>query len=617
MSAHLHIHTGEAGKRISPRLFGVFYEDLNHAGEGGLYAEMVQNRAFNHPEPLNGWDMLTAAGAEGTMGPYFSPDESAVNRWGLRLRIVAADAGRVGVTNGGYWGMAVSTGNSYRLTLDVWGSEDFRGPLTATLESGTGEVYARAEVSGLSTEKQRLSVLLVVKKSDQSDTSGESDALLDPSARLVLAASTPGTLWFDFVSLFPTNTWKGRVNGLRADLAEMVAALRPSFIRFPGGCYVEGDRLSEAFRWKENLGDPAQRAGHWNRWGYHSSGGLGLHEYLQFCEDLGAEPLFVVNAGFSHTDSVPEDELDCWIQDAMDAIDYANGAISSLWGARRAAAGHPEPFQLRFLEIGNENGGPRYGRNFARFARAIKARFPEVRLIANMPLADQPVEIVDQHFFATPADLASLAAYFDDAERGGATTYVGEYAACWGDCGIGNLRAALGEAAFMTGLERNGDLVEMASFAPLFVNVRDRHWEVDAIGFDTTRSYGTPSYYVQQLFSAYRCAVILPIELHDVTAADAAGAFAGVVGRGAAGELIIKVVNMSSSPHAARLTLDGAPPAATGTAITLTGDPDAANTLLHPTAVVPVSRQLDGVAADFHYTFPPNSLTILQLQDAE
>ena len=611
MSAHLHIHSGEAGKPISPRLFGVFYEDLNHAGEGGLYAEMVQNRAFNHPEPLNGWDMLTSAGTEGTMGPYLSPDESVVNRWGLRLRIVAADAGRVGVTNGGYWGMAVAAGCSYRLTLDAWCSEDFRGPLTATLESCTGEVYARAEVNGLSTEKQRLSVILTMEKSDLSDTMGK-DA--HATARLVVAASTPGTLWFDFISLFPTNTWKGRANGMRADLAEMVAALRPSFMRFPGGCYVEGDRMSEAFRWKENLGDPAQRAGHWNRWGYHSSGGLGLHEYLQFCEDLGAEPLFVVNAGFSHTDSVPEDEIDCWVQDAVDAIDYANGALSSPWGARRAAAGHPEPFHLRFIEIGNENGGPLYERNFARFTRAIKARFPQVHIISNVPIADQPVEIIDQHFFAPPAELASMAGYFDDAERGGAAIYVGEYAACWGDSGIGNLRAALGEAAFMTGLERNGDLVEMASVTPsssMCATATGRWMPSGSI----LRGVTARPPIMCSSFSAHTVARHSPHSAARHYRRGFCGAFAGVVGRSAAGEIIIKVVNMSASPRDVRLTLDGAPPAATGTAITLTGDPDAANTLLHPTAVAPISRQLDGVAADFHYTFPSNSLTILHLKD--
>ena len=352
-------------------------------------------------------------------------------------------------------------------------------------------------------------------------------------------------------------------------------------------------------------------AGHWNRWGYHSSGGLGFYEYLQFCEDLGAEPLFVVNAGFSHTDSVPEEEIDRWVQDAVDAIEYANGPITSPWGARCAANGHPESFQLRFLEIGNENGGPLYERNFARFTQAIKAHFPEVRIISNVPIADQPVEIVDRHFFATPAEMAALATHFDGTERNGTTIYVGEYAACHGYCGIGNLRAALGEAAFMTGLERNGDLVEMASFAPLFVNVRDRHWEVDAIGFDTARCYGTPSYYVQQLFSVHRCAVILPCALRGGADND----FAFVAGRAADGDIVIKAVNMASSPYDLHITLEGARPAATGTAITLTGDPDAANTLIHPTAVAPVCRQLAGVAAEFSYTFPAASLTILRIND--
>jgi len=591
----LHISAANAGKPISLRLFGIFYEDLNHAGEGGLYAEMVQNRAFNHPEPLNSWEMITAPGSEGTMGPYYNSEPTAVNHWGLCLRILSMDGGRVGVANGGYWGMAVAAGKAYRLTLDAWCSVDFAGALTATLESATGEVYARAEVPALTTQKQRLTITLTASGTD-------------PQARLVLAAETTGTLWFDFVSLFPVDTWKGRPNGMRADLAEMMAALRPSFMRFPGGCFVEGDQLSEAFRWKENLGDLAQRKGHWNRWGYHSSAGIGFHEYLQLCEDLGAEPLFVVNAGMSHTDTVPEAEIDQWVQDAVDAIEYANGPATSPWGARRAGAGHPAPFNLRFIEIGNENGGPLYHRNYPRFYQAIKVRFPEIRIISNVPIPDQPVEIIDEHFFATAAEMAEKSAHFDRYDRQGPKIYVGEYAACHGDCGIGNLRSALGEAAFMTGLERNGDVVEMASFAPLFVNVRDRHWEVDAIGFDTARCYGTPSYYVQQLFSQHRIATLLPMSLDG----ERDNLFF-TTGRNLAGDIIIKAVNMGDTPREMVITLDGVQVAFTGLAIELSGDPDAANTLNNPRAVVPTERPLSGLSPTFSSTFPAHSLTIMRI----
>ena len=331
--------------------------------------------------------------------------------------------------------------------------------------------------------------------------------------------SSPGTIWLDQVSLFPKKTLKGRPNGLRPDLAEMLAAMKPSFNRFPGGCYVEGNRLANAFRWKNSIGDLAERPGHWNLWGYRSTDGLGYYEYLQLCEDIGAEPLFVINCGMAHEDSVPNDKLGPWIQDALDAIEYANGPADSPWGSLRAKAGHPRPFKLKYMEIGNENGGPVYEDHYRQFHDAIKAKYPEMVLVANSPVRSRPMDVLDEHYYDSPEFFMRNATRYDTYDRKKSPKiYVGEYAVTQG-CGKGNLRAAVGEAAFMTGMERNSDIVVMASYAPLFVNCGWRQWNPDAIDFDNSRVYGTPSYHVQKMFSANRGNVVLGLDFQAPAAA--------------------------------------------------------------------------------------------------
>ena len=305
----------------------------------------------------------------------------------------------------------------------------------------------------------------------------------DPGARLVVATTAPGTVWLDMVSLFPKDTWQGRPNGLRADLMEMLAATKPAFVRFPGGCYVEGDELKNAHRWKDTVGDIAQRPGHWNLWGYRSTDGLGYHEYLQMCEDLHAEPLFVINCGMAHKDHVPMDQMGPWVQDALDAIEYANGPLDTTWGAAGPTR-PPRAVPFKYLEIGNENGGPLYQERYRLFYDAIKARYPDINLVADVRTDQRPTEIVDEHYYSSPEFFIGQASKYDKYDRSGPQVYVGEYAVTQG-AGQGNLRAALGEAAFMTGMERNSDHVVMASYAPLFVNVGWRQWNPDAIPFDS------------------------------------------------------------------------------------------------------------------------------------
>lgn len=500
-SATVTIRADEPGAVISSNLFGAFFEEINFAGDGGLYAEMVRNRSFydaNHPEF---WTLLTTGSAKGAMAVDTANPLNAASRNSLRLTM-ASGSGSVGTGNAGYWGMSLQSGATCNLSFYARSDEGFSGPINARLESADGSrVYAQVSVTDLTGQWQRFAVPLV---STGTDT----------NARLVLSISTSGTVWLNWVSLFPKETFLGRPNGLRPDLASKLAALKPSFLRFPGGCFIEGNVLANAFRWKSSIGDVTRRPGHWNGiWNYFSTDGLGFHEYLQLCEDIGAKPLFGINCGMSHNEVVPMAELRPFVQDALDAIEYANGSTNTTWGAMRAVNGHPAPFNLRFVEVGNENGGPAYDERFALFYDAIKSAHPEMNIIACVwsgTPSSRPFDLMDEHYYSSPLSFLSFATKYDGYSRNGPKVFVGEYAVTSGHGVFGNLAAALGEAAFMTGMERNADIVRMACYAPLFANVNGMQWHPNLINFDNTQSFGTPAYYVQEMFSQNRGDVVLP-----------------------------------------------------------------------------------------------------------
>ena len=415
---------------------------------------------------------------------------------------VNATGGSVGAANSGYWGIALQAGAAYDLKLHACSDGGLRGPLTARLESADGgTVYAQTSFSGLSVQWQAFGATLVPTASA-------------PHARLVISIAQAGTVWLNVVSLFPQASFKNHSNGMRPDLATAVAAMKPAFLRFPGGCYVEGNLLANAFRWKKSIGDVSERPGHWNLWGYTSTDGLGFHEYLQYCEDIAAAPLFCINAGISHGDVVPLTQMGEFVQDALDAIEYANGDVTTPWGAKRAANGHPAPFNLKTLEIGNENGGTNYNDRYALFYDAIKAAYPDIKLVACVwggTPTSRPFDLMDEHYYTDPATMASYASKYDNYNRSGAKVFVGEYAVTSGYGTYGNLTAALGEAAFMTGIERNCDVVAMASYAPLFANLNMTTWKPDAIYYDNSKWFGTPAYYVQKLFANNMGSVLLPL----------------------------------------------------------------------------------------------------------
>jgi alpha-L-arabinofuranosidase len=472
---------------VAPTLWGIFFEDINLSADGGIYPELVRNRSFEDADKPEYWAAIGGA----TLAVDKSKPVSAKNPQCLRVESKAAGDG---VVNEGYWGMAMVEGDRYLLNLLACG----KGTLKVTIENSDGSAtYATQELGPLGDTWKPLQAELTATGTD-------------PKARLVIRAKQTGTCWLDMVSLMPAKTWKG--HGLRPDLCEMLVGLKPAFMRFPGGCWVEGDTMDKAYRWKKTIGDISEREPLWNIWGYKATHGLGYHEYLQLSEDLGAEPLFCINVGMSHKEVVPMEKMGEFVQDALDAIEYANGPADSQWGALRAKAGHPEPFNLKYVEIGNENGGPAYHERWPLFYKAIKAKYPNIQLIANVwggyPTNEIP-EIVDEHYYSNPEFFIENAGKYDKYDRDGPKIFVGEYAVTQ-NCGAGNLRGAVGEAAFMIGMERNSDIVTMASYAPLFVNVNHKRWNPDLINFDSSRVYGLPSYFVQQMFAQNRGDVVLP-----------------------------------------------------------------------------------------------------------
>jgi alpha-L-arabinofuranosidase len=514
--ARLVVHVNQPRHPIPPTLWGIFFEDINCSADGGLYAELVRNRSFENADEPDYWSVVGQGSAKVTTALDSSAPINPKNPHSLKVSVIDPGGGGAGIANEGFWGIAVKRGETYDLSLWARGGDEFGGPLAVNLEGRNNTVCASAALSRLTPQWKHYKLALAATATE-------------PKTRLAITTAKPGVFWLDMVSLFPRRTWKNRPNGLRPDLAEMLVDLKPAFVRFPGGCWVEGDTMALAYRWKQTIGDISERRTQYNIWRYHATHGLGFHEYLQMCEDLGAEPLFVINCGMSHRENVPLDKMDEFVQDAIDAIEYCNGPVTSPWGALRARHGHPAPFNLKYLEIGNENGGPAYQERYALFHDAVKARYPEITLIANVPTEQRRADIVDEHYYSSPEFFIQQAGRYDKYDRRGPRIYVGEYAVTTG-CGLGNLRAALGEAAFMTGIERNSDVVVMASYAPLFVNVNHRAWSPDLINYDTHRAYGTPSYYVQKLFSENRGDLVLSVVVDAPASSE--GPLGGAIGVG-------------------------------------------------------------------------------------
>lgn len=502
-SSKISVQANKTLHQISPILWGIFFEDINLSADGGIYPEQIRNRSFEDSEKPERWELREYGNARGEISIDTSRPLNPFNRRSLRLKITQGGGdGSVCLVNNGYWGISAVEGEEYNFSVYARCADGFGGNLKIELVGSAGQTLASGEINGIGNNWKNFSLTL-------------KPAATDHRASLLIRASQTGTVWLDMVSLMPKKTWKG--HGLRPDICQMLADLKPSFVRFPGGCWVEGDDVAHMYNWKHTIGDIAHRRPLWNIWQYWATHGLGYFEYLQLCDDLNAEPLFCINVGMSHREIVPMDQMGQWVQDALDAIEFAIGSTNSVWGSIRAMMGRPEPFRMKMMEIGNENGGPAYNERWGLFYKAIKDKYPDIKLVANVwggyPKNPMP-DIIDEHYYNSPEFFIRHATHYDNYDRKGPKVFVGEYAVTSG-CGNGNLRAAIGEAAFMTGIERNSDVVVMASYAPLFANVNHKRWNPDLIYFDNHRVYGTPSYYVQKVFSEHRGDYVLPVDVES------------------------------------------------------------------------------------------------------
>ncbi len=487
-----------SGHPIPPTFFGLMTEEINHSYDGGLYAELIQNRALkDDPNDAVHWSTVEAGGTGMITLEKGDPIPSTTLDRFLKLEITACGKGqKVGVANDGYWGIPVAPRTKYHVSFYAKASAALHTPLTLSIESSDGsKVWANASLDSVGTSWRKYEADLKT-----------SSAPASTNNRFAIYASEPATLEFTQVSLFPP-TFHGTKNGNRIDLMKMLGNMKPSFLRLPGGNYLEGDTIQERFNWKETIGDISTRPGHRSPWRYRSTDGLGLLEYLEWCEDLNMQPLLAVYAGYSlqqqHVDPGPN--LQPYVQDALDEIEYVTGDTKTKWGAERAKDGHLKPFKLNFVEVGNEDWFDRsrtYEGRFAQFYDAIKKSYPELKLIATMPVQTRTPDLVDDHYYRSAAAMALDAGHYDKSDRNGPKIFVGEWASTQGSP-TPTFGAALGDAAWLTGLERNSDLILMESYAPLLVNVNKggAQWPTNLIGYDAQKSFGSPSYWVQSLFA--------------------------------------------------------------------------------------------------------------------
>jgi alpha-L-arabinofuranosidase len=624
------VQAGAPGKRISPDLVGIFFEDLSFAADGGLYAELIQNRSFDYSDadhvgwtPLTAWQLVQRGGGQGSVAVETAQPLNPVNT-SYAVLTVDKPGGGVGLQNEGFGGIAVKAGDRYDVSLFARQLAGSAAPLTVRLESKAGALLAEARLPAPTAVWKKASAVLT-------------PTVTDADAHFVVLMGGPGKVALDMVSLFPQKTFHNRPNGLRVDLAQVIADLKPKFVRFPGGCLVHGDGIGNIYRWKETIGPVEQRKPQPNIWRYHQSKGLGFFEYFQFCEDIGAKPLPVVAAGVCCQNSnflvthrygvgqagLPMDQMPAYVQDVLDLIEYANGPVTSKWGAMRAAAGHPAPFGLQYLGVGNEDKiTPVFRERFEMIYKAVKAKHPEITVIGTVgpnpsgadydngwKIADElHLPMVDEHCYKSPQWFWENNRRYDAYDRSRSKVYLGEWAA-FDDKRRSTLRSAIAEAAYLTALERNADVVRMASYAPLLARRDHTDWSPNLIYFTRTEVFPTINYHVQQLFSVNNGDFYIPTSIDGAT--PPADLTASTVGDSKTGDLIIKLVNGANEPRPLRVVLAGVKRLpATATKTVLAG----ANPMeTEERAVLPQTSTMP-VAPTFDYEAPANSLTVIRLK---
>lgn len=630
------IQTNKVGAEIQPTMYGLFFEDINYGADGGLYAEMIKNRSFEFPQNFMGWNTFGNVELKND-GPFEK------NPHYVRLSDPGHRHKRTGLDNEGFFGVAFKKGEEYRFSVWARSATDAASKIRVELidpaSMGETQVMAKQDIEINSPEWKKYTVTL---KPSETNAKG----------RLRIFLSSPNSVDLEHISLFPVDTWKGHENGLRKDLAQKLADINPGLLRFPGGCIVEGTDLETRYQWKNTVGPVENRPLNENRWeytfphrffpDYFQSYGLGFFEFFQLSEEIGAEPLPVLNVGlacqYQNNDPsahVPVDELQPYIQDALDLIEFANGDTTTTWGALRAQMGHPAPFNMKFIGIGNEQWGATYPEHLKPFITAIRAKYPDIKIVGSSgpnsegkefdylwpEMKKLKADLVDEHFYRPESWFLAQGARYDNYDRKGPKVFAGEYA-CHGKGKKWNhFNAALLEAAFMTGLERNADVVHMATYAPLFAHVEGWQWRPDMIWFDNLESFPTSSYYVQQLYASNKGTNVLPLTMDKkpVTGAEGQnGLFASAVIDKNTGEYIVKVANTGETEQPLTLNFAGMKKGAALTSckvITLNAPaPDAENSLENPSLISPVESTLPVDGQKLTTTIPPLTFRVYILK---
>jgi alpha-L-arabinofuranosidase len=618
---------------IQTTMWGIFFEDINFAADGGIYAELVKNRSFEFTRPLMGWKILKPDTTSGVLIINRS-ETNPVNPRYARITINPGEAS-FGLSNAGFRGMGIKKGMTYHFSVLARQLDGSTMKMRIELVNPRGEVIGTASLAPDAKEWEKYTVSFI-------------SAATELKAKLNIWFEGQGSFDIDMISLFPDDTWKNRPGGLRADLVQLLADLKPGFLRFPGGCIVEGRDLANRYQWKNTVGKIEDRHLIMNRWNneftprltpdYYQSFGMGFFEYFQVAEDIGAEPLPILNCGmacqFNTAEVVPVDQLDPYIQDALDLVEFANGPADSGWGRMRAGMGHPSPFNLKFIGIGNEQWGPQYIERYTLFVKAIKEKYPDIKIVTGTgpspsgkdfeygarELKKLNAQIVDEHYYANPEWFLKNAIRYDNYDRNSFKIFAGEYAAqskftCSPD-NQNNWNCALAEAAFMTGLERNADVVYMCSYAPLFAHVDAWQWTPDLIWFDNLKSFGTADYYVQKMFSGNRGTELLSMLLENKPITGQNGLFASAAFDKNSNEIILKLVNSGEKSQTADIILETSKKLRNkGKRIVLKSDDlNTVNSLGQPNLVSPVENEVILKGKTLNPALDPYSFTVIRIR---
>ena len=633
---NLEVNTATTVTKIQPTMYGVFFEDINFAADGGLYAEMIKNRSFEFEAPLMGWEQPNSdKHSFNTTSGIATTVKALENKTNPSFcRVLINDAKGFSMINEGFRGMGIKKDAKYNLSLKAANHNGAIKKIIIQFIDKNKKVFGETSIVPTSNDWKGYTAQFTATQTEA-------------KAQLKITFEGTGTIDLDMISLFPEDTWRNRKNGMRKDIVQLLYDMKPGFLRFPGGCIVEGRTLAQRYQWKKTVGDVDKRETLVNRWNtefshkpapdYFQTFGLGFFEYFQLSEDLGAQPLPILSCGmacqFNTGELVPMEELDPYVQDALDLIEFANGGVETPWGRVRTEMGHPKPFNLKYIGVGNEQWGPDYIERYKVFEKAIKAKYPKMIIVSGsgpfpegdyfeygmQELKKLNAEIVDEHYYKSPQWFRENATRYDSYDRKGPKIFAGEYAAqsvaIASPDNRNNWECAFSEAAFMTGLERNAEVVNLTSYAPLMAHEEAWQWTPDLLWFNNLEAYGSANYYVQKLFATNRGTDLIAITKDGKAVTGQNNLFASAVKDVNSKEVIVKLVNTAATAQEVNVALKGTKLQAKGTMITLTSaNLQDENSFANPKKISPIENVFNLNGDKAQTSLPPYSVTVLKLK---